>query len=256
MHVAFAAGDLIGLVKLGKPRAAVEVAAGNRLDRPLVGLEHGVHGDGHVGRHHVLAVAQHAEAPGEIRLQLEAAELELGGAAADDDALFRQRRPQLLAELVAQRPLRQVELLLQFGDDRQHRRFAERLQDGEGLVQVHDVHRLAAERGAGLLQGRGEGGQALDLAPQVGQQRIDGLLLQARLAKGGLGAAHVDDVVVCSVVAQGLERLALGGGDQLEGGLDGGGGLVPLGVAFGEDAQLTEQSFVWHGRNYNLSVER
>ena len=120
VDVPLAPCDLIGVVELGQPGRAVLVAALDRLERGLVGLERGIDGDGHVGRHDILPIAQDAEAAGEVGVQLEAAELEFGRAAADGDAQRSQRVPQLLAELVAQRALGQVEFALQVGEEVEH----------------------------------------------------------------------------------------------------------------------------------------
>ena len=50
-----------------------------------------------------------------------------------------------------------------------------------------------------------------------------------------LGAAHVDRGVLVGVVAQDLERLAVGVGHKFEGGLERGGALLALGVGIGQE---------------------
>ena len=59
---------------------------------------------------------------------------------------------QLLAELVAQRALGQVEFVLQLRQQIEHRLFLAGLERGQRLVQPHDVDRFGAQRRGALLE--------------------------------------------------------------------------------------------------------
>ena len=141
MRAALMPGVLVRLVELRDPCFTVQIAPANGLRGSLVGANGGLHRDRDAGHDHILAVAQHADALGEVCLQLEAADLKPRRPSAQCNALLGQRGAQPLPELVAEHPLRQVQLLLQRGQQIHYRRLTSCLQVSECFVQTHDVDR-------------------------------------------------------------------------------------------------------------------
>jgi len=111
------------------------------------------------------------------------------------------------------------------------------LEHGQRLVQPHHVDRFGAQCRGALLERGDQRRQRLDLAAQVGCQRIDGLLAHVDAGKGRLRTLDVDRGVMLSVVAQSLERLIMGVGYKLKGRLHRTGAFLAQGVAVDELGQ-------------------